>query len=294
MSFTRLVRMSRPLALGPSHDSSSNSTCSSMVSRSRTLICSSKAGLRSKNVAAGGDEKKTVAVKAAGGSACVVISEPKTDTRVDLALLIANASDVILQWRIMITKRRPWKFNIQMFVEKAIVDCRFFTLLAIGGSLLSSILCFVEGCFLIVESYFQYFRAISQMSQQGHVVQLLIQAIDVFLLGTAMLIFGMSLYVIFVGTKNLKGKGSQHLRPSLFGNFNVETIQARLGMQSVMQAKSKMGHAVIMILLVEVLEKFKSIPVVTGWDLTYFAAAIFVSSASIFLLSKLSIAGTDR
>ncbi|KAL2459102.1 uncharacterized protein Fot_55120 [Forsythia ovata] len=288
--------MSRPISLGPSRDSSSNSTCSSMVSTSRTLMCLTKAGLSSKNVPAGGDERKTVAMKAAAGSTCVVISEPKTEKRVDLALLIANASDVILQWRIMITKRRPWKFNIQMLIEKAIVDCRFFTFLAIGGSLLSSILCFVEGCFLIVESYFQYFRAISQMSQQGqgHVVQLLIEAIDVFLLGTAMLIFGMSLYVIFVGTKNLKGKGSQHIRPSLFGNFNVETIPARVGMQSVMQAKSKMGHAVIMILLVEVLEKFKSIPVVTGWDLACFAAAIFVSTASIFLLSKLSIAGTDR
>lgn len=266
-----------------------------MVSRSMAQMCLSKAGLNSKNVSTGGgggDEKKT-AVKAMGGCACVVISEPKTDKGVDLALLIANASDVILQWWIMITKQRPWKFNIQMFIEKAIVDCRFFTLFAIGGSLLGSVLCFVEGCFLILQSYLQYFRAISHTMQQGHVVQLLIEAIDVFLVGTAMLIFGMSLYVMFVGTNNLKGEGSQHLRPSLFGNFNVETIPSRVGIQSVMQAKSKMGHAVIMILLVEVLEKFKSIPVVTGWDLAFFAAAIFVSSASIFLLSRLAVAGTD-
>lgn len=47
---------------------------------------------------------------------------------------------------------------------------------------------------------------------------------DVFLVGTAMLVFGMSLYVMFVGTNNLKGEGSQHLRPSLFGNFNVEVF----------------------------------------------------------------------
>lgn len=44
----------------------------------------------------------------------------------------------------------------------------------------------------------------------------------------------------------------------------------------------------MMILQVGVLEKLKDIPVVTGVDLACFAGAVLISSASIFLLSRLS------
>lgn len=63
-------------------------------------------------------------------------------------------------------------------------------------------------------------------------------------------------------------------------------------MKSVAEAKSKLGHAVMMILQVGVLEKFKSVPLVTPTDLACFAATILISSSSIFLLSKLSPVAT--
>lgn len=116
MASTRVLRMSSPLGLGSSRFS--NSACSSMVSRSMAQMCLSKAGLRSKNMSTGGGDKEKTAVNAGGSSACVVISEPKTDKGLDLAGLIANTSNVILQWWIMITKQSPWKFDIQMFIEK--------------------------------------------------------------------------------------------------------------------------------------------------------------------------------
>lgn len=60
------------------------------------------------------------------------------------------------------------------------------------------------------------------------------------------------------------------------------------GMKSIEQAKTKIGHALMMIMQVEVMEKFQSIPLVTGFDLACFAGALFISSASIFLLSRLT------
>lgn len=59
-------------------------------------------------------------------------------------------------------------------------------------------------------------------------------------------------------------------------------------MKSIAQAKTKIGHALMMILQVGVMEKFKSIPLITGLDLACFAGALFISSASIFLLSRLT------
>lgn len=68
-----------------------------------------------------------------------------------------------------------------------------------------------------------------------------------------------------------------------------QTIPSQVGMNSIMQAKTKIGHAVVMILQVGVLEKFQSVPLVTGLDLACFAGAVFLSATCIFLLSKLSI-----
>lgn len=67
-----------------------------------------------------------------------------------------------------------------------------------------------------------------------------------------------------------------------------QTLPTWAETQSVSQAKSKIGHAVMMILQVGVLEKLKSVTLVTGVDLACFAGAVLMSSASIFLLSRLS------
>ncbi|KAG8632534.1 hypothetical protein MANES_18G031533v8 [Manihot esculenta] len=169
-----------------------------------------------------------------------------------------------------------------MFIEKAIIGCGFFTLFAIAGSLLSSVLCFLEGCSLILESYFHYFSSLSQSSDQGQMVQLLIEAIDLSLVGTAMLIFGVGLHVILVGPNHSKAKRQWLPESNFFGLFYLK-------MESVTQAKYRIGYAAIMILQVGLLEKFKKVPLVTSLDLACFAGAVLVSSASIFDLSKLSV-----
>ena len=64
-------------------------------------------------------------------------------------------------------------------------------------------------------------------------------------------------------------------------------------MQSVSQAKSKLGHAVMMLLQVGVLDKFKSVPLVTGTDLACFAGTVLISSACIFVLSKLAVSNVE-
>lgn len=60
-------------------------------------------------------------------------------------------------------------------------------------------------------------------------------------------------------------------------------------MESAMDAKSKIGHAIMLILQVQVLDKFRSIAVTSGMDLACLAGAIFLSSASIFILSRISV-----
>ena len=54
-----------------------------------------------------------------------------------------------------------------------------------------------------------------------YVYQFIILA-DMFLVGTAMLIFGMGLYVMFVGTKTMKEKGSGLSGSNFFGLFYLK------------------------------------------------------------------------
>ncbi|OIW10271.1 hypothetical protein TanjilG_28022 [Lupinus angustifolius] len=143
-----------------------------------------------------------------------------------------------------------------------------------------------RGCFLVIESYKHYFHTLSHSLEQGHLVHLLIEAIDMFLVGTALLTFGVSLFVMFVGPRAAE-KESLPYGSNLFGLFYMKTAPRWVGKKSIEEVKLKIGHAVMMILQVGVLEKLKDIPFVTGLDLACFAAAVFTSSASIFVLSRL-------
>lgn len=132
-----------------------------------------------------------------------------------------------------------------------------------------------------------------------------------------MLIFGVGLYVMFVGSKNPKDEALSLPDSNLFGLFSLkvslffffqlliqnnsfinskywffwfflQSLPTWVEMRSVSQAKSKIGHAIMMILQVGMLEKFKNIPLATSLDLACFAGAVMFSSACIFLLSRLS------
>ncbi|XP_057765967.1 uncharacterized protein LOC130986546 [Salvia miltiorrhiza] len=276
MASTRLLRMSKPLGLTTE---TLVSIRSSVSSRPGTLMCLNKVGLSSDIPPGGAGERKPAPAKAAGcSSSCAVVSEPKTDKRTDLGILFVYVADALSHWRKFVIEKRPWGLHAQMFLEKTIVDCRFFTLLAIGGSLICSVLCFFEGCFLVVGSYF---HALSRMSEQAQVVHQLMEAIDMFIMGTAMLVFAMALYVMFVGS---------HDSDSISGSSKNFNLKSWMGRGSAMEAKSKIGHAVMLILQVQVLDKFRSIAVSNGMDLACFAGAIFLSSASIFVLSRISSA----
>nr|XP_004238209.1 uncharacterized protein LOC101245158 isoform X2 [Solanum lycopersicum] len=284
----RLLRTSKQMGLG-NNIGGQNQYYSLTNNYSLRFKCLSKGRL------IGGAEKKVVVVatKAVGTA---VVSEPITTQNwkiSDVSLVADNVSDLIFQKLKNLLKQMPQKLHhLQSSIEKGILDCRFFSLLAVAGTLIGSLLCFIEGCYLIIESYIHYFIAISHKSDLGHVVQLLIEAIDMFLLGTAMLTFGMGLYVMFVGSRNINVKGDDDDQLSGKKLYYFQTLPSLMGMKSVMQAKARIGHALIMLLQVGVLEKFKNIPVVNGLDLACFAAAVFVSSICVFILSRLAATNT--
>ncbi|XP_019445918.1 PREDICTED: uncharacterized protein LOC109349537 [Lupinus angustifolius] len=282
---TRLFRTSNPIQLSPPPSSTSTSTFR------RSVGYKSRSNLKEDHnmVNRKGERKAVMVVKASMAiTHHITTSQPEVrQGLLDLAAFLKRVRNAMLIFLRASIKRKRWNlFKPQMLIERAIIDCRFFTFLAVAGTLLGSILCFLEGCFLVIESYKHYFHTLSHSLEQGHLVHLLIEAIDMFLVGTALLTFGVSLFVMFVGPRAAE-KESLPYGSNLFGLFYMKTAPRWVGKKSIEEVKLKIGHAVMMILQVGVLEKLKDIPFVTGLDLACFAAAVFTSSASIFVLSRL-------
>ncbi|XP_017232352.1 uncharacterized protein LOC108206535 isoform X1 [Daucus carota subsp. sativus] len=113
----------------------------------------------------------------------------------------------------------------------------------------------------------------------------LVEAIDVYLAGTVMLIFGMGSNIPNDGPpandRALKGS-------SLFGMFALKERPLWMKISSLDILKTKVGHVTVMILLVKMFERSKMVAIATGLDLLSYSVCILLSSASLFILHKSS------
>ncbi|XP_006345411.1 uncharacterized protein [Solanum tuberosum] len=175
-------------------------------------------------------------------------------------------------------------------IERAIFDFRFLALLAVGGSLAGSVLCFLNGCVYIVDAYKVYWTSCVKGIHTGQMVLRLVEAIDVYLAGTVMLIFGMGLYGLFITnvSPDVHPTADRALKQSsLFGMFALKERPKWMKISSLDELKTKVGHVIVMILLVKMFERSKMVTIATGTDLLSYSVCIFLSSASLYILHNL-------
>ncbi|XP_061998779.1 uncharacterized protein LOC133716061 [Rosa rugosa] len=175
-------------------------------------------------------------------------------------------------------------------IERTIFDFRFLALLAVGGSLAGSLLCFLNGCVYIVDAYRVYWGSCVKGHHTGQMVLRLVEAIDVYLAGTVMLIFGMGLYGLFISNvpNDVPSNADRALKgSSLFGMFALKERPKWMKISSLDELKTKVGHVIVMILLVKMFERSKMVQITTGLDLLSYSVCIFLSSASLYILHNL-------
>ncbi|KAL3613801.1 hypothetical protein CASFOL_041875 [Castilleja foliolosa] len=175
--------------------------------------------------------------------------------------------------------------KVEVIIEKVIYGCRFFAILAVFGSLVGSFLCFVKGCVYVVSSFQDYFI------DRVKVISWLVEATDVYLLGTVMLVFGMGLYELFISNLD-KAKsmsdGQSTDRSNLFGLFALKERPRWLEIKTVNELKTKLGHVIVMLLLIGLFDNSKKAVIQSPFDLLCFAASVLLSAGCLFLLSKLN------
>ncbi|PVH47261.1 hypothetical protein PAHAL_4G019100 [Panicum hallii] len=173
---------------------------------------------------------------------------------------------------------QAWKLEER--IEKVIYACRFMTFLGIGGLLAGSIPCFLKGWVYVMDAFVKYYL---HGGGTVSVILMLVEAIDMFLIGTVMFVFGTGLYELFISNMDMS-YGS-----NLFGLFSLPERPKWLVIQSVNDLKTKLGHVIVMVLLVGIFEKSMTVTITSCADLLCFAASIFISSGCLYLLSKLNI-----
>lgn len=163
-------------------------------------------------------------------------------------------------------------------------------LLAIGGSLAGSVLCFLNGCVYVFDAYKIYWTSCLKGIHTGQMVLRLVEAIDVYLAGTVMLVFAMGLYGLFISNSNANVHPSADralYSSSLFGMFALKERPRWMKISSLDELKTKVGHVIVMILIVKMFERSKMVTIATGLDLLSYAVCIFLSSASLYILHNL-------
>ncbi|XP_019456073.1 PREDICTED: uncharacterized protein LOC109356902 [Lupinus angustifolius] len=175
-------------------------------------------------------------------------------------------------------------------IERIIFDFRFLALFAVAGSLAGSLICFLNGCNYIVDAYKVYWTSCVKGVHSGQMVLRLVEAIDVYLAGTVMLIFGMGLYGLFISNvpPNASPSDDRAIKgSSLFGMFALKERPKWMKISSLDELKTKVGHVIVMILLVKMFERSKMVSIATGLDLLSYSVCIFLSSASLYILHNL-------
>ncbi|CAN4076426.1 unnamed protein product [Withania somnifera] len=175
--------------------------------------------------------------------------------------------------------------GVEKKIEKVIYSCRFFAILAVWGSLTGSFLCFIKGCSCVIESFQGYF------ANRANLIVHLVEAIDIYLLGTVMLVFGMGLYELFISNfdkgKSESGETSPY-RSNLFGMFTLQERPRWLEITTVSGLKTKIGHVIVMLLLIGLFDKSKRAVIHSPFDLLCFAASVLLCSGCLYLLSRLT------
>ncbi|KAK8591439.1 hypothetical protein V6N13_031481 [Hibiscus sabdariffa] len=111
-----------------------------------------------------------------------------------------------------------------------------------------------QGCVYISEAYKVYWTSCVKGIHTGNMVLRLVEAI-------VMLILGMGLYGLFISNSNneLSADVDRALKgSSLFGMFAMKERPKWMKISSLDELKTKMGHVIVMILLVKMFERSKN------------------------------------
>jgi len=164
--------------------------------------------------------------------------------------------------------------KIEIYFETFLFNFRFITLIAVIGSLVSSLVMFIKGALQTITGIIFFCEELSNFPGDKHqneaLVPMLISAVDKYLFATVLLIFSMGLYELFI-SKIDPASRTEDTRPNW------------LQIESLDDLKGSLGKVILMILIVLFFEKSLGVEYKTALDLLFLALGIIFVSLALFL-----------
>lgn len=158
--------------------------------------------------------------------------------------------------------------------EKFLWNFRYITILAVILSIISAFTLIVIGSWDIIEAVIFYNPLFdASISSNNELLFKLISAIDLFLIGIVLLIFGFGIYELFVSEIDFA---------------NSKFTESTLKIRDLDQLKNKIIKVVIIVLIVKFFEKVLKFSenFTTPMDILYFGLSILSICVGYYLINK--------
>jgi uncharacterized membrane protein YqhA len=164
--------------------------------------------------------------------------------------------------------------KIERFIETVLWKSRWMVFLAVIGSILAALMLMILGAadiaLVLKNGLLLAVGATGSEHFQETSVSIIIRAVNAFLIGTVMLIFGLGLYELFICKIHAaEGEGS---------SANVLVVH------SLDQLKEKIGKVIIMVLVVTFFKHALDMTYGTIVELVWLSVGILFCATALFLL----------
>ncbi|MDR1810562.1 MAG: YqhA family protein [Prevotella sp.] len=168
------------------------------------------------------------------------------------------------------------KQTVENVFETFLFNCRFITILAVLGSLLASVVMFVNGTLEVVSGFVAFFEthfsdgAAHGNAESTNLVAILVASVDEYLFATVLLVFSMGIYELFIS----------EIDPA---TRQKDTRPNWLKIDSIDDLKSSLGKVILMILIVSFFKYSLDIKYKNASDLLFLGIGVLLVSAALYL-----------
>jgi len=162
---------------------------------------------------------------------------------------------------------------IERFIEGVLWKSRYIVFLAVFFSITAAVSLFVFGSYEIIAAILHE-NPFSAIHEHGH-ADLLVQfigAVDLYLIGIVLLIFGFGIYELFISEIDVARDN----------NYKIAILEIK----TLDELKNKIIKVIIMVLIVTFFERVLNMKYETPIHMLFFAVSILILATGVFMINK--------
>tara|TARA_B110000196_G_C20821419_1_gene509342 strand:- start:96 stop:599 length:504 start_codon:yes stop_codon:yes gene_type:complete len=158
--------------------------------------------------------------------------------------------------------------KIEYLFEGGLWATRYIIILAVIFSIISAITLFLYGSYEVIHSIQE---ALKIPGEHSLLVAGIISAVDLYLIGVVLMIFGFGIYELFISKIDIAREDK-----------DISILEIK----DLDELKNKIIKVIIMVLIVSFFQRVLKMDYETPLDMLYFALSIFALSFGVYLIKK--------